>query len=78
MSSPFSGIKTLVRWCGVARTGGEALRRHADMVCEALKGCLPRRGLTSEMLLKRREPVPVLIGVGEGLAENVEIGHLGG
>ena len=30
---------------------GQALRRHADMVCEALKGCLPRRELTSEMLL---------------------------
>src|SRR5208337_2903501 len=30
---------------------GRALRRHADMVCEALKGCLPRRELTSEMLL---------------------------
>ena len=30
----------------------EALvRRHADMVCEALKGCLPRRKLTSTMLL---------------------------
>src|ERR1700704_1184049 len=30
---------------------GQALRRHADMVCDALKGCLPRRELTSEMLL---------------------------
>ncbi len=30
---------------------GEALRRHADMVCEALRGCLPRRELTSAMLL---------------------------
>jgi hypothetical protein len=30
---------------------GQALRRHADMVCEALKPCLPRRQLTSEMLL---------------------------
>jgi hypothetical protein len=30
---------------------GLALRRHADMVCEALKGCLPRRELTTEMLL---------------------------
>jgi hypothetical protein len=30
---------------------GQALRRHADMVCEALKGCLPRRELTSDMLL---------------------------
>jgi hypothetical protein len=30
---------------------GEALRRHADMVCETLHGCLPRRELTSAMLL---------------------------
>ena len=30
---------------------GQALRRHADMVCKALKGCLPRRDFVSEMLL---------------------------
>ncbi len=30
---------------------GQALRRHADMVCEALRSCLPRRELTSGMLL---------------------------
>ena len=30
---------------------GEALRRHADTVCETLRGCLPRRELTSGMLL---------------------------
>jgi hypothetical protein len=30
---------------------GDSLRRHADMVCDALKGCLPRRELTSGMLL---------------------------
>jgi hypothetical protein len=30
---------------------GEALRRHAEMVCETLHGCLPRRELTSGMLL---------------------------
>jgi hypothetical protein len=30
---------------------GQALRRHAEMVCKALKGCLPRRDLVSEMLL---------------------------
>jgi hypothetical protein len=30
---------------------GQALRRHAEMVCEALRGCLPRRELTSAMLL---------------------------
>jgi hypothetical protein len=38
----------------VARRGqarGESLRRHADMVCETLQGCLPRRELTSDMLL---------------------------
>src|SRR5437879_5288652 len=30
---------------------GEALRRHADMVCDALRRCLPRRELTADMLL---------------------------
>ena len=30
---------------------GQALRRHADMVCEALRGCLPRREMASAMLL---------------------------
>src|SRR3954451_3767943 len=30
---------------------GQALRRHADTVCEALRGCLPRREWTSGMLL---------------------------
>jgi hypothetical protein len=30
---------------------GQSLRRHAEMVCTALKGCLPRRDLASEMLL---------------------------
>jgi hypothetical protein len=30
---------------------GQALRRHAEMVCEALRGCLPRRELTPGMLL---------------------------
>jgi hypothetical protein len=30
---------------------GQALRRHAEMVCETLQGCLPRRELTAEMLL---------------------------
>ena len=30
---------------------GQTLRRHADLVCEALRGCLPRRELTSSMLL---------------------------
>src|SRR5208283_1905989 len=30
---------------------GQALRRHAEMVCEALRECLPRRELTPSMLL---------------------------
>ena len=30
---------------------GQALRRHAEMVCNLLKGCLPRRELTADMLL---------------------------
>jgi len=30
---------------------GQALRRHADMACDALRGCLPRREFTTEMLL---------------------------
>jgi hypothetical protein len=30
---------------------GQALRSHAEMVCETLRGCLPRRELTPEMLL---------------------------
>lgn len=30
---------------------GEALRRHAEMVCEVLRGCLPRRELNPAMLL---------------------------
>jgi hypothetical protein len=29
----------------------EALRRHVEMICRTLKGCLPRRELTPEMLL---------------------------
>ncbi len=32
----------------------QALRRHAEMVCRALKGCLPRRELLPEMLLPKR------------------------
>ncbi len=32
---------------------GQALRRHAEMVCEVLQGCLPRRELVPEMLLPR-------------------------
>jgi hypothetical protein len=33
------------------RERGQALRRHAEMICEALGDCLPRRRLTPEMLL---------------------------
>ena len=33
---------------------GQALRRHAEMVCRALQGCLPRRELVPEMLLPQR------------------------
>lgn len=44
---------------------GQALRRHADMVCKALTGCLPRRELTSHMLLP------------EGSEEQVDAGLVG-
>jgi len=44
---------------------GTALRRHAEMVCEALRGCLPRRELTAAMLLP------------EGSEEQVEAGFVG-
>jgi hypothetical protein len=30
---------------------GQALRCHAEMICEALRGCLARRELTPDMLL---------------------------
>lgn len=30
---------------------GSELRRHAEMVCNVLKGCLPRRELTAQILL---------------------------
>jgi hypothetical protein len=33
------------------KSRGRSLRDHADLVCKALKGCLPRRELTSDMLL---------------------------
>jgi hypothetical protein len=32
---------------------GQALRCHAEMVCETLRGCLPRRELTPAMLLPK-------------------------
>jgi len=44
---------------------GQALRHHADMVCKALKGCLPRRDLTSDMLLP------------EGSEEEIDAGFVG-
>jgi hypothetical protein len=44
---------------------GQSLRDHADMVCQALKGCLPRRDLTSEMLLPM------------GSEEEIDAGFLG-
>src|SRR5437764_824338 len=44
---------------------GQALRRHAEMVCEALKGCLPRRELTPAMLLP------------EGGEEEIDSGFVG-
>jgi hypothetical protein len=44
---------------------GQALRRHAAMVCRALKGCLPRRDLACEMLLP------------EGSEERIDSGFVG-
>lgn len=44
---------------------GQSLRDHADLVCRALEGCLPRRNLTSDMLLP------------EGSEEQVEVGFVG-
>ncbi len=44
---------------------GQALRRHAEMVCRALQGCLPRCELLPEMLLP------------EGGEEMIESGFVG-
>jgi hypothetical protein len=44
---------------------GQALRRHAEMVCTALKGCLPRRDLASQMLLP------------DGAEERIDAGFVG-
>ena len=44
---------------------GAALRRHVEMVCKSLQGCLPRRELTSEMLLP------------EGSEERIDTGFIG-
>ena len=45
---------------------GQAMRRHVEMVCQSLYGCLPRRQLTAEMLL------PV------GSEERIDAGFVGG
>jgi hypothetical protein len=44
---------------------GQALRRHANMVCEALRNCMPRRELASAMLLP------------EGSEKEIEEGFVG-
>ena len=49
----------------MARRGqkrGEALRRHAEMVASVLQGCLPRRELTSAMLLPARSETAIDAG----------------
>ena len=58
---------------------GQALRRHADMVCEALKGCLPRRELASELLLPEGSEKEIDSGfVGVVGAFQVYRGSIGG
>jgi hypothetical protein len=58
---------------------GQALRRHADMVCEALRGCLPRRELTSEMLLPEGDEKEIESGfVGVVGAFEIYRGSIGG
>ena len=47
------------------RDRGQALRQHADMVCKTLAGCLPRRDLTSDMLLP------------EGSEQHIDSGFVG-
>jgi hypothetical protein len=44
---------------------GKALRRHAEAVCKAIKGLLPRRELSADMLLP------------EGSEERIESGFVG-
>jgi hypothetical protein len=44
---------------------GATLRRHAETVCEALRGCLPRRELTAAMLFP------------EGSEQQIEAGFIG-
>jgi hypothetical protein len=47
----FAAIRQVVSVVRRRQERGLALLRHADMVCEALRGCLPRRELVSPMLL---------------------------
>lgn len=55
-------LDAVVRRC---QDRGQALRRHADMVCATLEACLPRRKLTPEMLLPA------------GSEEQIEAGFVG-
>jgi hypothetical protein len=58
----------------VARRGqnrGEALRRHADMVANVLQGCLPRRELTSAMLLPAGSESHIEGGVNRALTRAI-------
>jgi hypothetical protein len=41
---------------------GQELRGHAEMVCKALKGCLPRRELTAGMLLPEGAEIEIDAG----------------
>lgn len=51
---------------------GQALRLHADMVCETLRGCLPRREFTSTMLLPEGSEQEIDAGI-EGVLGAFEI-----
>src|SRR5204863_2511283 len=58
---------------------GQALRRHADVVCDALRGCLPRRELTSAMLLPEGSEQGIAAGfIGVLGAFEVYRGSVGG
>ena len=58
---------------------GQALRRHADMVSEALRGCLPRRELESAMLLPEGSETEIDAGfVGVLGAFEIYRGSVGG
>jgi hypothetical protein len=66
----------------VSRRGqkrGEALRRHADMVASVLQSCLPRRELTSAMLLSAESEAAIDAGdVGVFGAFEIYRGKTGG